>query len=90
VIGDPPKDDRRFFAKLAELGLDPKEQVGYLEKMPFEGMIRRMNEARDKRSAHGSTRNRTISVSELLEFQNCARTIVVTALEKARGRPLET
>jgi hypothetical protein len=90
VIGDPPKDDRRFFAKLAELGLDPKEEAGYLEKMPFERMIRRMNEARDKRSAHGSTRNRRISAAELLDFQTCAETIVVTALEKARGRPLET
>jgi hypothetical protein len=90
VIGDPPKDDRRFHAKLAELGLDPKEEVGYVERIPFERMIRRMNEARDRRSAHGSTRNRRISATELLDFQTCAEIIVVTALEKVRGRPLET
>lgn len=89
IIGDPPKDDRRFFAKLAQIGLDPTEEAGYVEKIPFERMIRRMNEARDKRSAHGSTRHRRISAAELLDFQTCAQIIVLTALEKARGRPLD-
>ena len=89
VIGDPPKDDRRFFAKLASLGIDPAADSGYLEKIPFERMIRRMNEARDKRSAHGSTRNRRISAADLLDFQTCAEILVLTALEKSRGCPLD-
>lgn len=90
VIGDPSKSDRRFFATLAELGIDPAEEVGYLNRTPLHIMIRRMNEARDKRSAHGSTRNRNISAAELLDFQACAEVIVAAALQKQRGSPLRS
>jgi hypothetical protein len=90
VIGDPSKDDRRFFATLAKIGIDPAEEAGYLNKIPIHKMIRRMNEARDKRSAHGSTRNRKISAAELLDFQTCADVIVTAALEKQRGSPLRS
>jgi hypothetical protein len=88
VIGDPPKDDRRFFTKLAQIGVDPHEEAGYREKIPIQKIIRRMNDARDKRAAHGSTRNRSITASELLEFQACADLIVAAAIEKVRGKPL--
>jgi len=88
VIGDPPKNDRRFFSTLAKLGIDPAEEAGYLNKTPIHKMIRRMNEARDKCSAHGSTRNRRISAAELLDFQTCANVIVTAAFEKQRGSPL--
>jgi hypothetical protein len=88
VIGDPPKDDRRFFAKLATIGIAPTEEAGYVNKISIHKMIRRMNEARDKRSAHGSTRNRRISPAELLDFQTCAEVIVTAALEREKGAPL--
>jgi len=88
VIGDPPRDDRRFFEKLREIGIDPHEEVGYTERSPIERVIRQMNAARDKRSAHGSTRNRNISPAELLSFQACAEEVVLAALEKARGCPI--
>jgi hypothetical protein len=88
VIGDPPKDDRRFFAKLKQIGVDPDEPAGYLNIVPIQKMIRRMSEARDKRSAHGSTRNRRITAAELLDFQTCADVIVTLAIEKERGGPL--
>lgn len=88
VIGDPAKDDRRFFAALAKIGIDPHEEAGYLDKIPIGRMIRRMSNARDKKSAHGSTRNRRISAAELLDFQACADVIVLSALETARGSPL--
>ncbi len=90
VIGDPPRDDRRLFAKLADIGVDPHEEAGYVDKIPIARMIRRMNEARDKKSAHGSTRHRRIAAAELLNFQACADVIVTAALERARGSPLAT
>src|SRR5262249_22105517 len=85
---DPSKDDRSFFATLQRIGINPTEEAGYLHKIPIFEMIRRMNEARDKRSAHGSTRNRKISAAELLDFQACAEVIVAAAIEQARGGPL--
>ena len=88
VIGDPPRDDRKFFAKLSAIGVDPAEEVGYEDKVAISTVIRKMNEARDKRSAHGSTRKRTIRPSELLDFQACSEVIVMAALESARGSPL--
>jgi len=88
VIGDPPKDDRKFFETLTAIGVDPLEEVGYSEKMAITTVIRNMNVARDKRSAHGSTRRRMIRPFELLEFQSCAEAIIWAALEKARGSDL--
>ena len=85
IIGDPPKDDRRFFEKLKNVGIDPLEEVGYQKREAISIVIRRMNEARDKRSAHGSTRQRTIRPAELLHFQACAQVIILAALENARG-----
>jgi hypothetical protein len=84
VMGDPPKNDRKFSDKLVAIGIDPLEQVGYEEKKPISTVIRAMNEARDKKSAHGSTRRRTIGQAELLDFQTCSREVVLAAIEEAR------
>ncbi len=84
VVGDPPKDNRRFFKRLEAIGIDPMEEVGFENRVPIYSLIREMNEARNKRAAHGSTQPRTIRVSELLNFQGCAAEIVFAAVEKAR------
>ncbi len=81
IIGDPPKDDRRFSEKLKSIGINGDEEVGYRVKQPISAVIRSMSTARDKKSAHGSTRDRHIRPSELLEFQACARFVVVARLE---------
>jgi len=81
VIGDPPKDDRKFFGKLNAIGLDPNTQVGYTCKLPLNKVIREMNMARDKKAAHGSTTKRRITTGELLEYQMCARTVVMAAIK---------
>lgn len=88
VIGDPPKDDRKLFLKLSALGIDPSEPAGYVAQRPFSEHIRQMNLARDKRAAHGSTRNRRIRAAELLDYQGCADVIVTAAIEQVRGGPL--
>src|SRR5262249_55251785 len=85
VIGDPPKNSEKFFGRIRGLGIDPHEPVGYENQVPISTLIRQMNEARDKRSAHGSTRRRTIRPAELLDFQACADVLVLAAVEKARG-----
>ncbi len=85
VLGDPPKNDAKFFAKLNAIGLDPNEEVGYSFKLPIHTVIRNMNEARDKKAAHGSTIHRGITYGELMEFQACARYVVSTAIESKLG-----
>jgi hypothetical protein len=85
IIGDPPKDERKFFLKLRQIGLDPQEEVGYRTKTPLHQVIRDMNRERDKKSAHGSTRDRTIKAAELLDYQECSRCVVMAAIEAARG-----
>lgn len=78
ILGDPPKDDEKFFKKIESIGLDPHEKFG-LEDKPIYQVIRDMSNARDKKAAHGSTPNRGITLGELLEYQNCARLIVLQA-----------
>lgn len=85
VIGDPPRNERKFFERIRDIGIDPFEPVGYAERAPISTLIRTMNEARDKRSAHGSTRQRTIRPAELLKFQACADLVVLAAIESERG-----
>ena len=55
VIGDPPRDESRYRAKLLAAGLDPEEEVGYQTKAKVADVIREMNRLRDTRVAHGST-----------------------------------
>ena len=78
ILGDPPKNDERFFRKIEAIGLNPNEIFG-IEERPLHQVIRDMSEARDKKAAHGSTPNRAITIGELLEYQNCARLIVLQA-----------
>ena len=88
VIGDPPKDDRRFFRKLREIGLDPLEEVGYTAKKPIHQVIRAMNQARDAKAAHGSTRDRAIKATDLLNYQTCSGYVLTAALEAKIGAPI--
>lgn len=78
ILGDPSKNDKRFFRKIEAIGLNPHEIFG-IEERPIHQVIRDMSEARDKKAAHGSTPNRSITLGELLEYQNCARLIVLQA-----------
>ena len=84
ILGDPPKDDKKFIRKIEAIGLNPNESFGLANK-PLYQTIRDMNEARDKKAAHGSTSNRHISVGELLDYQYCARLIVIQASKSEIG-----
>jgi hypothetical protein len=81
VIGDPPKNDRKLALKLRSVGLDFQEEVGYGDKVKLGQVIRRINSARDRKAAHGSTSPRTIRIADMMEYQACARYIVTAALE---------
>lgn len=89
ILGDPPRDDEKFFKKIESIGLDPHEEFG-IEGKPIHQLIRDMSNARDKKAAHGSTPNREITLGELLEYQNCARLIVLQASQfeiSGKGKP---
>lgn len=88
VIGDPPKDDLKLRLKLKAIGIDPDEKVGYVNKATIQQTIRDMNCARDKKAAHGSTKNRIIGAADLLHFQECSVYVVTSAIETARGSAL--
>lgn len=90
VIGDPPKDKMKFFKKLRKIGVDPfiEAELTIETKKPIHQVIRDMNQARDKKSAHGSTRNRAIKVYDMLIYQECSSYIVKTALDTAMGASL--
>ena len=87
IIGDPSKDDRKLFVKLREVGVDPTEKIG-LDQEPISEIIRKMNIARDKKAAHGSTFDRDITVGEMLDYQFCARYILLSAIEHELNEPL--
>ena len=84
-IGDPTRDDRRFFMKLRQIGLDPQEEVGYKTRTALHRVIRDMNRARAKKSAHGNPRSRTIKAADLLNYQACSACVVMAVIEAARG-----
>lgn len=50
------------------------------KKTTFE-VVRAFNRLRDKRSAHAKTKNRNITARDLLEFQSCARIIIMSETE---------
>jgi len=88
LIGDPPKCNDKFKAKLLAEGLDPDELGGYTEKRRLADVIRNMNDIRDKRAAHGATRTRGITLCEMIEYQQCARYVVQHAIQRRYGSTL--
>jgi hypothetical protein len=88
IIGDPPKDDRKFDQLLRSIGLDPYEEVGFGENRSLREEIRFMNIARDKKAAHGSTLNRRLTVGEIHKYQACAGYVCQAAIETKLGQPI--
>ena len=80
IVGDPSKNETRFLTTLTRMGIDPTELVGYAVKEPISTVIRKMNELRDKRVAHGSTPARGIRMNQMVEFIECARYVVQSRL----------
>jgi hypothetical protein len=91
IIGDPPKDDKKFYRRLTDAGIDPNEMVGFrarglsdgIEQLePIGKKIRKMNDARDRRAAHGRTgSDRRFTYSEIMEYQALAEYVVNIAIE---------
>ena len=88
LIGDPPSDDRKFFAKLRSVGVDPFQNAGYPISVPLHERIRELNRARDKKGAHAKTSAIPITYYELMDLQLCARLVVVRALERKLCRSI--
>lgn len=82
VVGDRPKDAAKFRSKLVAAGVDPDCMVGYRSHQPLMDVLRQMNDARDKRVAHGSTATRGVALADMVEFQECARFVLECAFVK--------
>ncbi|MGA3245436.1 MAG: hypothetical protein ABSE41_12525 [Bacteroidota bacterium] len=95
IIGDPPKNEKKFRQCLIDVGLDPDELVGFVGRGPDSGTdlrvpicekIRQMSYVRDKKAAHGrSSADRRLSYFQIMDFQECAATVVQVAIEHKLG-----
>jgi hypothetical protein len=85
IVGDPGGDLRKFRLKVTESGINPDEMVGYHEKVPLAENIITLNKHRDSRVAHGSyPRSNPLSYFELMDWQECAKHVVTSALIKSK------
>jgi len=85
VVGDPGSDLRKFRLTVTEAGINPDEMVGYHDKVSLAQKIITLNEHRDSRIAHGSSpRNTPLSYFELMDWQECAKHVVTSALIKSK------
>ena len=67
------------------IGLDPDFDLGEPATLPLHEIIRKMNEDRDRKVAHGSTRYRTIVLRDLLNYQVVAHLVVMSAIDRKLG-----
>jgi hypothetical protein len=88
VMGEPPKDKRKLKAKLADIGVDPDEEVGYELYGMTPGIetvldkLLAMQKMRDKVAAHAKTHARVpISYCELKDKQGFARHFLLTGIQ---------
>jgi hypothetical protein len=88
VVGDPGNHRDRFLARLEARGIPHDELIGFETKRSVFETIRKLNKIRDKRSAHGGTQNRGLSVLEVSECQYCAQFVIQSALDHVSGRTL--
>lgn len=87
VIGDIPKDVKKYFCKLNQIGINPLEIIGFRHKEIYK-IIKDVQISRDKKAAHGKTPDRRINYIDLVEYQMCARYILFSAIEKQLGEKL--
>lgn len=88
VIGDPPSNDKKFFQKLNNAGIDPYHKVGFREKIPLYEAVRKLGKLRDKKAAHGSTPSRSIKLNEMLDCQACREAVIWLSIEHLLGRKI--
>ncbi len=81
IVGEPRKDEKRFWWALKRLGFKPDEMVGYEIKAPLRKKIKEMTQARDGRAAHGSyPRTWPLTWVELRDWQACAKHLVFSSI----------
>jgi hypothetical protein len=88
VIGDPPKNERRFAETLQKRGFNPDEKLktpGWPEESLRE-RIRFLNCVRDKKVGHGSRTGHqgALQYGELLAAQECAQRLLTAILQALR------
>ena len=88
ILGSLPSDDRRLRRDLASLGFDPDEPFGLRPEVPLILFLRQMKDARDKRSAHGSTGLQPVDARDLFLYQDCARFLLIRSIERVIGQSL--
>jgi hypothetical protein len=85
VVGDPGNFGDRFLSRLEARGISHGELVGFENKRSVLETIRVLNEIRDKRSAHGGTPQRGISILDVSECQRCAEFVIQSSLDFISG-----
>jgi hypothetical protein len=88
IVGEPPKDERKLRLRLATIGINPDEIVGYnaYRTKPMKDTILKkltdMHQTRDKKAAHGKSHiPRTIGYCELKDKQELARYLLLTHID---------
>jgi len=79
ICGDFGSKKKTYGNRLGNVGIDPTELCGYKEKEPLFKKVSRYLALRDKLSAHGSGRKRRLKISEIIDFQEAARYIVLNS-----------
>ncbi|MBN1314346.1 MAG: hypothetical protein JXA42_02720 [Anaerolineales bacterium] len=90
LFGYPSSNDKKLVNKICMIGIDPNEKFGVEPKLPLFKFVRVMKEARDKSSAHGSTSPKNILVRDMLLYQDCARYLLMKAIEHYCGEKIYT
>jgi hypothetical protein len=85
IIGQPPGDDKKLISKLLGAGCDPYADVGFDEELTRWEAIRRVEEIRNSRAAHGGSPNRGLAVLEVVACQIWAKEIIRAHIDHLEG-----
>ncbi|MEI9863055.1 MAG: hypothetical protein WDN00_00555 [Limisphaerales bacterium] len=70
IIGDPPKNEERFFSKLNAMGIDPQEEVGiYKQRADRQSIERHESNQRQPRCTRIDTQARGIRLNQMVGVQ---------------------
>lgn len=82
LVGDKGKDrtEKRYLGRLAAIGIEPSEMVGYREQESIIEKARRYYQMRDAIAAHGlGAYKRDLLLSEIIDLQALARHILLSS-----------
>lgn len=77
IVGQPPSSMEKLAGRLQSVGVDAYTPIGYGQRRPLVQAIYDIEKLRNKKSAHGSTKDRSLALADVVACQWVAESVLL-------------